>query len=203
MIFLPEKLYEKLLVRAKKNPEEIKLSMEYYKRQLKAITKNLEVHIIKEIFFAESMENLLNHQYLYLYSYQGIEKVKLEIPEIIAFIENAISFFKKYKNFQLAVIYADNTQFKKYCECNFILKERQGIYFNILKPTAHASEIRFSINEPIFLRVFKDYFLDLWTQICPINKDSEETISWLEGKLEILKMKNNCHSERSEESLSF
>lgn len=192
ILLMPEKLYKKLLLRKKLKYNELFLSLLYYRRQLTAFMLNLQNNVLKEIFFTKSMEELIHHHHIYIDKYGGGELVELEPEEIVEFLQNIIDILKTFKNYQVAVIHNINDYFENMKEYNFTIKERQGVFFYIIKQAEYESEMQLSINDPMLVNAFEDYFNDIWSRISPISKDKNDTIAWLQSYIEVLKNEMNC-----------
>lgn len=187
ILLIPENLYKKLLLRKKLKDDVIIHSLLYYRKQLTSLMVNLQNNELKEIYFTESMDNLIRHHYLYLNTYYGIELVELEPEEIIEFVQNIITVLSTYNNYKIAVIHSTNDYFENIKEYNFTIKERQGVFFYIIKNLEYESDVRLSINEPIIVNAFAEYFNDLWSRISSINKDKKDIIAWLQSYIGALK----------------
>jgi len=107
-------------------------------------------------------------------------------------LQNIIDILKTFKNYQVAVIHNINDYFENMKEYNFTIKERQGVFFYIIKQAEYESEMQLSINDPMLVNAFKDYFNDIWSRISPISKDKNDTIAWLQSYIEVLKNEMNC-----------
>lgn len=128
MYYLSEKLYRKFLWKTKLSHQEKLLSLQYYKKQWSGIVANLENHKYNSIYFSESLELLMNDQILCLYTYSGVEKVKLGVQDMIEYLKHVIHFIMTYDNFHAAVIFQD-TNLVKNNGSSYIIKERRAVYF--------------------------------------------------------------------------
>ncbi len=192
IFLMPEELYKKLLLRNNLEENAILQSLLYYRKQFNSLMLSLQNNKLKEIYLTESMDNLINHQFLYLNTYYGFELVELESEEIIEYIQNIIKILNGFDNYQVAIIHNTNEHFENMKECNFTIKERQGVFFYIVKHSEYASEVRLSINEPAIVKAFEEYFNDLWSRISPINKDKKDIIAWLQSYIDVLNKRINC-----------
>jgi transcriptional regulator with XRE-family HTH domain len=189
MCYLSEKLYRKFLWKTKLSQQEKLLSLQHYKKQRNGIVANLENHKCNSIYFSESLELLMNNRILCLYTYFGIEKVKLGVQDLIEYLQHVIHFITEYDNFQVAVIFQD-TNLVKNNGCSYIIKERRAVYFNSFGSFESTAEVRLSIEEPMTVKAFSEYFNMVWDKISPVNKDKDEIITWLQSYITILDKKN-------------
>ncbi len=189
MYYLPEKLYRKFLWKTKLSHQEKLLSLQYYKKQWSGIVANLENHQYNSIYFSETLELLMNSQILCLSTYSGFEKVKLGVQDMIDYLKHVIHFIMTYDNFQVAVIFQD-TNLVKNNGYSYIIKERRAVYFNSFGSFESTAEVRLSIEEPMTVKAFSEYFNMVWEKISPINKDKDEIVTWLQSYITMLD-KNN------------
>lgn len=189
MCYLPEELYRKFLWKTKLTQQEKLLSLQYYKKQWSDIVANLENHKYNYIYFSETLELLMNNQILCLCTYSGVEKVKLGVQDMIEYLKHVIHFIMRYDNFHIAVIFRD-TDLVKNDGYSYIIKERRAVCFNSFSPFDNAEEVRLSIEEPMTVKSFTEYFNLVWEKISPINKDKDEIVTWLQSYITILDKKN-------------
>ncbi len=189
MYYLPEKLYRKFLRKTKLSQEEKLRSLQHYKKQWNSIITNLENYKCSSIYFSESLELLINNHILCLYTYSGVEKVKLGVQDMIEYLQHIIQFIMTYDNFHVAVIFQD-TNLVKNNKYSYIIKERRAVYFNSFGSFESTAEVRLSIEEPMTVKSFTEYFNMVWEKISPINKDKAEIVTWLQSYITILDKKN-------------
>lgn len=188
MYYLSEKLYRKFLWKTELSQQEKLLSLQYYKKQWGGIIANLENHKYNSICFSESLELLMNDQILCLYTYSGVEKVKLGVQDMIEYLKHVIHFIMTYDNFHVAVIFQD-TNLVKNNGSSYIIKERRAVYFDSFGSFESTSEVRLSIEEPMTVKAFTEYFNMIWDKISPVNKDKDEIVTWLQSYITILDKK--------------
>lgn len=88
--------------------------------------------------------------------------------------KNMLRLLESCPNYELAIL--DKAPSIKNVPKFMILKENIKLLINI-------GEQEFSIEEPITIGGFKDFFMGLWDEIPPINKSREYTIEWLKKKI--------------------
>lgn len=185
MELLSQQLYEKLLLKKKMSLHDQQLFLKYYNKQLHAITANLQNHKIKNIYFAKTMENLVYHRTIYFDTYSGIETVELEVQDIKDYITNIIYFIDTYDNYEVAVIFQDYENLKKYSAYQYIIKERHAVFFHDFESFSNKS-VQLSIEEPMVVRACTENFKELWDRIAPVHKDKGEIITWLQSFVDML-----------------
>lgn len=172
--------------RKKISPHNQQLSLEYYSRQSHAIKANLQNYKIKNIYFAETMENLVCHRTIYLNTYSGIEMIKMEIQDIIDYINNIIHFIHTYDNYEIAVIFQNSEKSKKHLVYQYVIKERHAVFFQTFEEKRSAPIVQLSMEEPTMIKACVESFEELWSCIAPVNKDKGEIITWLQGFVSML-----------------
>lgn len=115
---------------------------------------------------------------------------KYDIEDIIEHFENIVLLLKKYKNYQIALI-SDSTNILvnktdwsvkgDYC---VLLYVPQKIHSDNSTP---SNEFNLLIKETTIASAFKDYFLELWDKIPPVDKDNKLVIEWLENQICVLR----------------
>lgn len=187
MLLLPENLYKKLIKR-KNIPQCEKLTtLQYYKKQLNAIITNIHNYEYKDIYFADSIKILIKHRQFYLYTYSGVEIIELEVQDIIEFLHNIINLLKTYDNYNIAFISRNADSPIKIDDCYFMVKERHSVFFEVFEPSKNIPKVRLTIEEPMIVNAFNEYFNDIWEQIAPVNKDKGEVIEWLQNQINSFK----------------
>lgn len=71
-----------------------------------------------------------------------------------------------------------------------MVKERQTVFLETFDPLKPIPLVQLSIEEPMMIKAFEEYFNEKWEQIAPINKDKNEVISWIQGQIDLLENKN-------------
>ncbi|MDF2986052.1 MAG: helix-turn-helix transcriptional regulator [Eubacterium sp.] len=184
--FLPEKLYKKLMGRKNVPSEAMQMSLKYHNRQINAIISNIQNYKHKEIYPVDSIKKLISHRQLYLYTYSGIEIVELKVKEIIEILQNIITILQKYSNYNIAFLSQDGDSTLIINDLYCTVKERHSVQFEAFKPPIGKHQVRLSIEEPMLVRAFEEYFCDLWDHIAPLNKDKGDVISWLQNQINLL-----------------
>ncbi|MDF2472334.1 MAG: helix-turn-helix transcriptional regulator [Anaerocolumna sp.] len=187
MELITEDLYHKLLLKSGMSFCDVLKSVDFYKRQLNAIIVNLQGEKFLNIHFVEAMDSLFQTRYLYLYTYSGIEKVHLETMDLIEYYENIINFINTYDNYHVAIINHTNDKFDINNDIKFIIKDRQAVFLHAFDPLKKPTEIRLSIEEPVIVKAFMEYFNELWEHISPIDKDKKEITAFLQSYISILR----------------
>lgn len=182
--FIPEGLYKKLLLQTNLSQQEKLLSLHYYKRQLNGIIANLQNYKCNNIFFSETLENLIKNSTFFLYTFSGIEMVKMGTQDMIEYLQNVIYYIMTFDNFNMAVIFHENN-FEKTKVYNYVIKERRSVYLNVFG-SPESTSVQLSIEEPMTVKAFAEYYNILWEKIAPINKDKKEIIKWLQSYINIL-----------------
>lgn len=189
VLTLPEGLYKRILKRNGCSSDEIQNALDFYQRRLNAFLVNIENYEYKDIYHTDSIWELIIHRKLYFYNYTGIELIDLEVEDIIEYLQNIIHLLKKYDNFSIAFECQDTDCVEGndifYC----LVKERQAVFLQVFHTTKCIPKVCLSIEEPMVVRAFDEYFNEIWEQISPINKEKTEVIRWLEKQISILENK--------------
>lgn len=184
-LMLPENLYKKLLKNVMLSSEEKKNSFEYYKKQINAFKKNILQYDYKEIYPAESINNLISNNQFHLYYYSGIKLIKLEIGEVIELLKNIIYIIKTYTNYSIAFIHKKFDKSKEY-DFSCTIKEGKAIFFEEYKLLDNVLEARLSTEEPIFVKASEEYFKKTWENIVPGYKEKADIIQLLQRHIDVL-----------------
>lgn len=187
MLLLPENLYKRLIKR-KNIPQHEKLTtMQYYKKHLNSIITNIHKYEYKDIYFADSIKILIKHRQFNLYTYSGIEIIELEVQDIIELLHNIINLLKTYDNYNIAFLSRNADSPIKTDDCYFMVKERHSVFFEVLKPSENTPKVRLTIEEPMIVNAYNNYFNEIWEQIAPVNKDKGEVIEWIQSQINSFK----------------
>jgi len=186
MLLLPEKLYKRLMEMRNIPHSEMQTTLQFYKRQLNATIKNIHNYTYKDIYFEDSIKNLINFKQFYLYTYLGVEIIQLEVEEIIELLRNTINLLKTYDNYNIAFISRNADSSLEIDNCYCIVKERQCVFFEAFEPSKLLPEVRLSIEEPMIVKAFEEYFNEIWEHIAPINKDKGDVIAWIQSQINLL-----------------
>lgn len=186
ILTLPEHLYKKLLKKKRISNDEKQIALELYKRRLNAFLSNIQNYEYKDIYYADSIRELIMHQQFDFYNYTGIEHVKFEVQDIIEFLQNIIYLLKTYDKYYIAFMPTKNSRTIKNDSFYCVVKERQAVLLETFKPLKCMPEMQLSIEEPMLVRAFEEYFRKIWEHIAPINRDKSSVISWLQSQINIL-----------------
>jgi len=185
-LMIPEDLYKKLLKKIKLSSEEIKNSCGYFKKQKKAFEKSIHHYNYKEIYLADSINNLISTHQFHLYYYFGVKLIKLETGDIIEILKNIIDIIKKYANYSIAFIHKKIDKSKEN-DFSCTIKERKALFFEEYNLLDNVMEVRLSIEEPIFVKAAEEYFKNTWDHIVPGYKEKAEIIQLLQRHIDVLK----------------
>ncbi|PJI08543.1 MULTISPECIES: helix-turn-helix domain-containing protein [Clostridium] len=94
--------------------------------------------------------------------------------ETLICFKNMLRLLENCPNYELAVV--DKVPSIKNIPKFMILKENVKLLMNM-------GEQEFSIEEPITIGGFKDFFTNLWDEIPPINRSREYTMEWLKKRI--------------------
>ncbi len=187
VLTLPEHLYWKFLGRREHSSDSKITSMEFYRKRLQAFLSNIQNYEYKDVYMASSIKDLIKNHQFYLYSYEGIETIHMDIHDIIEYLENIISLLLEYDNYKIAFLpddYNCTENMESFC-C--VVKERTAVLFESRNQFTDTQEIHTSITEPTLVKSIYDYFIELWEHIPPTNKEKSEVVSWLQGQVNILR----------------
>jgi len=189
ILTIPRDLYKRILEKIGLSHDEMLASQEYYEKRLNAFLVNIENYEYKDIYCYESVEQLIKEQQFFFYFLTGVKLIKLEVKDIIEILHNIINLLKRYKNYNIAFNrkYADciSEDDEFYC----MVKERKAVLLETYEFSTSTPLVRLSIEEPMAVKAFEEYFLEKWEHIAPINKDKNEVINWIQGLIELLENK--------------
>lgn len=186
MTILPENLYEKLLKRKNITSNKFLMELNSYQRCLDAFLLNIQKYEYRDIYYADSILNLVEHKQYCFYSDTGIEFMDLEAQDIIHYLQNMISLLETYDNYSIAFIPGNSDSAAKIEDYYFLIKERQTVLLGVYEPLKPIPEVRLCIDEPMFVQAFNEYFREIWEHIAPVYKDKKEIILWLHSQIDIL-----------------
>lgn len=161
----------------------------FFQKRLDAFLSNVQNYQYYDIYWADSIKDLIRHRQYYFYSYSGIERVDLEVHDVIELLQNVITLLKTYHNYNIAFVTpnvdTESPVNNDYYYC--AVKERQAVLLEIFEPLKVKPEVRLSITEPMLVKAFHEYFKEIWEQIAPVNKNKQEVIEWLQNQINLLK----------------
>lgn len=187
---LPEKLYKKLLKRKKLSYDEVLKASEYYKIEANAFLSNIPHYEYKDIYPMYSIIELVKYRRLCFHCHAEIEIMDLSAQEIIELLQNIIYMLETYDNYNIAFIPQSLDNTIEYADYSCIIKERQSLVFEAYMPPKIMPEVRLSIEEPILLKAFDEYFNRIWNRIAPENKNKKNVINWIQIQIDILRNNN-------------
>lgn len=160
------------------NPEADYTKFLYYNKKLKETLKyQLDCYFFNNIYSKKSIESFLKNHRNYCKLFTNTDSIKI-IEYIIYLIEN-------FEHFNIAFL-NDNDS---YILNNFswIVKESNAVIINNLtKGKNNGNKVCVTITEPNIVNTFTEYFLQLWRNIAPINKDKKSVVGWLKTELKSL-----------------
>ncbi len=183
---LPEKLYKKIMGRKNMPYEAMQMSLKYRKRHVNAIISNIKSYEHKDIYLVDSIKKLISRRQLYIFTYSGVEIVELKVKDVIEILKNMITILQKYSNYNMAFLSPDSDSTLIINDLYCTVKERHSVHFEAFKPSGDKPQVRLTIEEPMLVRAFEEYFCDLWDHIAPVNKDKSDVIAWLQNQVHLL-----------------
>lgn len=192
-LLIPAEIYEKLLDKTDLTAYEKSLSLRYYQKQLNGFYKNLKRYISKTIYFTTFLDQLCEDKILYLYTCTGIKIVSTDTRNAIDCLEYVIGIIKEYDNYSIAIVY--NSIDDLITDTPLFIKERTAVFLHVYKWDS-AEDVRLSINDPVIVKAFTEYFDLLWNKIPLFNKDKQEVILILENRIRILR--NELSEQRND-----
>ncbi|PHV69748.1 hypothetical protein CS063_14230 [Sporanaerobium hydrogeniformans] len=191
VLMLPIDLYTKLLQKKGLSPNIIQDILSFYHQRLDIFKANVTIYEYNDIYLVPSIHDLIRHQEFYLYDYMGLEKIHLEVQELIDFLENIIYLLRTFKNFNIAFIPPDAENLIKNHDLFCLVKEGHSVLIETFEFSKIIPRMRLRIEEPTVVRAFEEYLKDIWDKIPPITKDKKQVISWLLRQIDSLKAKLN------------
>ncbi|MDP4094263.1 MAG: hypothetical protein Q8920_12985 [Bacillota bacterium] len=190
---VPSNLYERYLKTVDKPLSELTEAINLHKRRLGAFISNVKDYKYKDICTIESIERLIHYLQYPSDNLSMLSECKPTKENIIEHIENIIFLLEKYKNYEMAIV--NETQLHHDIKSIWII-DGKATAFTKTKSSGNMDnnsyklidqEIYISFNETTVVSTFKEYFMDLWDSISPINKEKKEVIAWLKTQIEHLK----------------
>ncbi len=183
---IPLNLYEKLLKRKNASNDEISKGLDFYKRRLDAFLLNVKTCEYRDIYFSDSILNLVEQRKYRYCSDSGIETMELEVGDIIEYLQNIVRLLKTHENYSIAFIPRNFNNPVNIDNYYFLIKERQTVLLGVCGPSESMPELRLFIDEPMFVQAFNEYFKGIWEHIAPVYKDKKETVTWLQSQIDLL-----------------
>jgi len=188
-LILPEDLFKKLLKRRNLSNNEFAWELDLYKRRSKAFHANIRYYEYKDIYFADSIIDLVKNRRYCFYSYTGVKMIDMEAEDVSELMRNVVTLLETYENYSIAFISRSPDSSIKKEDFSFWVKERQVVFFETHEPEKSLPEVRLSIDEPMVVSAFNEYFKNIWEEIAPVNKEKSEVIAWLKGQINMLNRK--------------
>lgn len=187
MFTLTENLFEKLLKKKKLPDDKITSALDFYIKRLKIFLSNLQNYEYHDIYLLDSINDLVKYRKFYFHFNAKVEIMDLEVRDIIEILQNIIYLLETYDNYNIAfipqIISGDLKNVDSYC----LVKERQAVLFETFNPSKKISKIQLSIKEPMMVKAVYEYFIQVWEQIAPVNRNKMEIITILQNQINILK----------------
>lgn len=159
---------------------------DFYKKRLNAFLSNIQIYKYIDIYCEYCITDLVKHKKLYLYSYKGVEIIDMEDADIIEHLRNIIYLLQTYNNYHIGLIHKSTYGFLKNVNFYCLVKERNAVLFEVYKNPESTEEMYLSIEEPMFVNAFNEYFKEIWENISPINKNKKSIIEWIQNQINIL-----------------
>lgn len=186
MLLLPLDLYKKLLLKMKLAPGEMQKILELHERRLNAFHANLRTFEHLDICRADSIDRLVQTRQMTFYHYSGTETLKLDAQDVIDYLQHVIQLLETYDTYKLAFMHDDLETDDKNADTYFVIKEHKAVILRTFTPGSGLPEVRLSIQEPIMVKAFEKYFVNIWESTAPVNRDKKEIIRWLQSKVGFL-----------------
>lgn len=184
MFFLTPKLYDKLIRQTNLDNVTINQSILFFQNQLQIKYRSIYFNEYYDIHYFESIVKMIQNKSIHLYTLSGMKKVSVTYEDIIECLINIINMLHKYPNYHIAFIFYND--YPKRIIGNYFIKERYGVFCEFLSKE-NIEPIRIAMKEPLIVRAMEDYYIKMWSNIAPINKNHGETILILKRQIELLK----------------
>jgi hypothetical protein len=186
LLTMSENLFQRLLKRKKCSQDEMQIALEFYRKRLKAFLSNLQKYEFKDIYMTDSIKDLIIQRQFYFYSFKGVEQMELEVQDVIEYIQNIIRLLETYENYSIAFIPKNMNSTLKNCNFYCLVKERQAVLFEIFESSPNVRKMQLSIEEPMLVNGFYEYYKEIWENIAPVNNDKDKVIAWLQDQINLL-----------------
>lgn len=187
IIMLPEKTYVKLLKKYKFSDDVMKFAFKNYKKQCNNFKKNIRHYEYNEIYIMDSISSLIKRQEFYLHYYSGIQRIKLDIEDVVELLKNIIHNLKTYKHYNISFINKKTENLITTENFSFVLKERTALFYENYKLKSNCPITSIFVDEPFFVKAFEEYFGEIWEHIAPVYKEKAEIIKFLQRHIDALK----------------
>ncbi len=182
-LLLHPKLYDKLIAQTGITKEEQALSNSYYQKRYEGLSRALTHYTFMEIYFLSKLDTLCKEKVLILPTTTGNKIVSLEIQDILDYLKHVKNLIKTYPNYQIAMLFNDDETLLT--NITFLIKERQFVFFDIFDDR-EESTVRLSMDDPIMVHAFVNYYKSIWDNISPLNKDKNDILSVIDDYIQEL-----------------
>lgn len=190
VLTIPLNLYKKKLFLNpnKMSDEEIQKRISLHKRRIDAFIKQIKHYRYYNIYSKKAIVKLL--------SSGDYACVRAKPSEVLIHIENVIHMLEKYDNYHIALFndIEDNNVSKTSWSIkdghNVLLQNcdtNTNVGFGTASYANYNSGLSATISEPTIVNAFKHYFMNLWSEIPPIDKTKKSVISWFKNQIKGMK----------------
>lgn len=182
LLLISENLYQMFIKRTSLNNHEQEQCMLYHKAHHNMHHELLQLYNVYEIYYTDSIDLLIRNCNFKLYTPYGVKIVDIDYTDIIDYIKNVIKHIQSMEHYHVAVIYNNMSSVNN---ISFSIKEKQSLFVHKID----NDFIRYICDEPMTVKGMEDFYMTLWKQIAPVNKDKKEIVQWLSRYIERLQKK--------------
>lgn len=196
-ITIPLNLYEKYLRFGNRTDQEISYRKFLHEKRLESFKSQIKQYEFKDICFIESLERLVKTR---KYSFDEYYILENRIPsneDIVCHLENLISMLGKYDNYEIAFVSKKDFLNSK-SNIYWAVKGNLSVLIGTLNKgkIVHnddnfSSEMNFIVNEKSIVNAFRNYFLNIWSDIPDENKNKKNSINLLQFMINICKAESS------------
>ncbi len=176
---IPYIIFEKLLDKLELSTNEKLSEFELYQNRLNAFSINLKHYEHFDIYTLDSIQKIIKQKQFSFTCQNSLHTVDLENEDIILILKNIIDLLSTYNNYNLAFVNETSFESEKANLFCYMVKEKFCVHIQ-------SSKVRASIEEPMILNSLQEHFKDIWKHIAPIDKNKDQTISWLQSQISLL-----------------
>lgn len=188
---MPIDLYKDILLKniGTVSTEHLKERLSIQERRNENFHKQITKYKFYNVYSKNSIEEFVQHG---KYDMEGAPA--LPPSQRIEHLKHLISLIEKYDNFHIGLL-SDNHRLY-FNDLYWFVKDYEGaiMYYKNFPKTddskAPFSDMKDSkknhvsvIYEPTIINAFKKYFMNIWDEISPLNKDKDSVISWLNKQI--------------------
>lgn len=194
---MPSALYEKYLKLTGITGQELSYRIHLHNRRLEAFHVQIRSYQYKDIYFIESIEELIEkNKYSFDENYI-LRNIKPDHIDIICQLEYLVYLLLTYENYEIAFV--SKKDYPHIANINWMVK-RDGLvmietYHHTTKKDPSYQEKNFTIADKNIVNAFYNYFLFLWAELPEETKDKKRAIKRLR------QLMKQCR-KKSEHSLS-